>query len=128
MATKAKRPSPVRFFFANAGWSYDPKKQSPMQGRWETARKLAAAEAWARDNGIRFQWHEDPDADRSGIRHHSPLWVCTAHDESGECGMSCGIDLGTDGDPWTYGTVGGGSTYARVCEAELAVEVQSGAI
>lgn len=121
---KIKRERPAAFFFRCAGWSYTPDKETRMQGRWRCAKALASAEAWARETGVRFQWTVDEHCDRSGIDHASPLWSCVAilgEDVIGSCG---GIDLGDNGDPWMSGIPGGGSEYARVMEADLALDAQ----
>ncbi len=121
---KAKRDSPVRFFFKHAGWSYDPAKESSQAGRWRCAKALASAEAWARETGVRYQWQTDDNADRSGIAHDSPLWQCVAIAGEDVVESLSGIDLGSNGDPWMSGIPGGGSDYARVVEAELAGEIR----
>lgn len=113
MATK--RIDPVSFFREHAGWSHDPKVETSAQGRQRCALQLAEAEAWARDVGMRFEWQEEPDADRSGIHHSSPLWSCCAHIDGAIVGSLGGIDLGAFGTPYTH-------AYARVIEAELAQE------
>lgn len=62
MATIKKqtaKQSAYFFFLRNAGYSYDPKTQTPQQGRSETARKLAKAERDARALGYTFQWADD---------------------------------------------------------------------
>ena len=49
------------FFLSRAGYSYDPKTQTPMQGRIESAKRLAGAEKWARANGVYFVWEVSGD-------------------------------------------------------------------
>lgn len=121
-----RRKDPVAFFYEHTGWSYDPKTQTEEEGRQETARSLAAAEAWANDNNVRFSWDHEAYPDYSGIEHRSPLWTCIAFDDEGEPVASLGnIDLGADADPWMHGIPGGGALYARVIEAELACEVMN---
>jgi hypothetical protein len=121
-----------QFFLKHAGYSYDPATQSPMQGRIQCARKLAAAERKARDAGISYQWEYDG-ADSSewiadnedGGRNCNPwqTWACCAipsgedADQYGTAALASlgGIDFGRDGEPW-------GNPYRRVVEAELALE------
>lgn len=47
------------FFFKNAGYSYDPKSQTPKQGRAARARKLAEAERYFDAHDWRIEWWED---------------------------------------------------------------------
>lgn len=134
-----------QFFLKHAGYSWDPKTQTPMQGRIQCARRLAAAERKARDAGISYQWELNPlessaewcEDNEDGGRNCNPYstWVCRA---IGYCGSpddteTCedreykccenprivaslgGIDFGRDGEPW-------GNPYRRVVEAELALE------
>ncbi len=111
----------VAFFHDHAGWSYDPRSETPEEGRMRCARGLAAAEAWASNAGVRYEWrHESEPVDRSGIEHDGPLWEVLAHLD-GQVVGSCGvIDLGRDGDPWH-------DPYARVCEADLAADAMRNA-
>lgn len=111
------------FFWENAGWSYHPDKQTPEQGRTEGAQLLAAAEAFARDAGMRFKWEHETHPDRSGIEHDGPLWMCSAYVGGEEVEHLGNIDLGDGVDPWTGSE---GHTYARVIEAELAYEHYDG--
>lgn len=115
------------FFMANAGYSYDPKNETPMQGRIRCAKALAYAEKRARDAGASFEWSTDPDGssadwiadDQDGGRDNNPwhVWSCVARDGAGKVFASLGsIDFGRDGEPW-------GDSYRRVVEAELACEL-----
>lgn len=105
----------VLFFYDHAGWSYDPKTETEQQGRRRCAASLAAAESRALDLGVRYEWTEDPHADRSGIDHQGPLWGCVAHWNGDTIASLGGIDLGENGSTVTH-------PYARVIEAELALE------
>ncbi len=105
----------VRFFYEHAGWSYDPKTETSQQGRRRCASTLAAAEDRARDLGMRYDWQEESDPDRSGIDHDGPLWVCLAFLGGNVVASLGGIDLGACGTPYTH-------PYARVTEAQLAME------
>ncbi len=118
-----KPVSPVAFFYRNAGYSY-PAGATPAQQRahrLNCARHLAAAESWARDAGVSFEWSVD---DPQGSREWSdetPAWAswqCVARDADGISVASLhGIDFGADRDPWM-------DDYRRVVEAELAAEAR----
>lgn len=114
------------FFFRHAGFSYDPKTETPDQGKQRCAQALAAAELRARDGGYSFQWEIDPHTrsddwkkpDEDGGKYRAPwqTWVCDMYDPQGELVQSLGgIDFGRDGSPF-------GDPYRRVVEAELALE------
>lgn len=110
--------TPRQFFKQYAGWSYDPKKETPAQGKDRGARRLAAAERKASLAGFAFQWQLDPCTDSSDFSNERPpwkLWQCLMLDAEGECRQSLhAIDFGRDKEPW-------GDPYRRVVEAELAV-------
>ena len=111
--------SDVAFFYEHAGFSYDPKTETPEQGNLRGAEALAAAEARGRDEGLSFEWDIDPDVDSSsfsGARPSWSLWCCQAYDADGEKVASLwGCDFGRGGTPY-------GDAYRRVVEAELALE------
>ena len=112
------RQSPVRFFFANAGYSYTPGKETKLQGRWRCARDLASAERIASDRGYSFEWSQDDMTNRDftddGPEYY--LWACVCRDDSGNVVASLGgVDFGYERDPWM-------DDYRRVVEAELASE------
>lgn len=122
--------NPYKFFLKHAGYSYDPKNETPIQGRVRGARALAKAEREARDAGISFQWAPDDylssewiDNNEDGGKNRDPwhTWECIAWipDNTSitpECLASLsGIDFGRGGEPW-------GDPYKRVVEAELALE------
>ncbi len=108
----------VKFFYENAGFSYNPKTETLTQGRARGAKALAKAEAHALDSGYVFEWSYD-DVDSSEWSDETPpyvQWVCIMRDADGKVLASLGgIDFGRDGEPW-------GSSYKRVVEAELASE------
>lgn len=123
---ETKQETAEQFFYREAGYSYDPKKETKAQGRRRCARILADAERRASEAGISFQWEIDMGAssadwiadDEDGGRNKDPwaVWECVARDGSGKVIASlCGIDFGRDGEPW-------GDPYRRVVEAELALE------
>jgi len=109
----------VAFFFEYAGYSRDPKKETPTQARRRCARALASAERKAWRAGFSFNWSIDPDTDSSDFSDEKPPWQlyqCAVFDAKGTILASLhGIDFGRDGH---YS----GDTYARVVEAELAAE------
>ena len=127
-----------QFFLKHAGYSYDPKTETQMQGRVRCARNLARAEREARDGGIWFKWEIDPDTlssdwvddNQDGGKNCTPwqTWICHAcspHESPGRfSNLSTiiaslgGIDFGRAGEPW-------GNPYRRVVEAELALEALS---
>lgn len=113
----------VRFFYANAGWSYHPAKETPEEGHQRCAERLAAAEVWASENAVSLEWEEDEYADRSFLpkRDNRPLFSCLRRTHDGRIASCGGIDLGRQG---TESKVkGGGKNYMRVMAAELALEL-----
>jgi hypothetical protein len=111
----------VAFFLEHAAWSYDPANETEAEGRARAAVQFAAAEVWAAQTGIMFDWSVDREVDSSewddsGADPHD-AWVCVAYNEAGEVVASLGgIDLGSQGTPW-------GHSYARCVQAELAAQV-----
>ncbi len=104
----------VAFFLEHAGWSWNPKTETEQQGRHRCAQALTDAEAWALDQGIRYEWQEELCPDRSGVEHNGALWLCLAWLGGKVVGSLGGIDLGPEGEPWNV-------PYGRVVEAELAL-------
>lgn len=51
----------ARFFYREAGYSYDPATETRNAGRWRCAKALAKAEAFGRERGYHFVWIEDGD-------------------------------------------------------------------
>jgi hypothetical protein len=105
-----------RFFFDHAGWSYNPKTETPLEGRLQCAQALARAERAAREMGVTFQWEDDWMVDHQKeydcYEDGGPQTCqsCIARDASGKVRASLGcID---DAD----------ANYRRVIEAELADE------
>ena len=109
-----------QFFYDNAGFSYDPKTQSPDQGHIATAKALAAAETWLlTESGYSFGESPDPDSDESFMGDKSQeyrnqwsgkAWVSVIEDEYGTV-LAC------------LGGCYGDSKYKRVVRAELALEL-----
>ena len=103
-----KTQSASRFFFEHAGYSYDPKKETKLQGRWRCATALALAERKANDAGLSFEWPVDPDSNFSEEKPAWSLWQCLARGQDNEVVASLGgIDFGRRGEPW-------GDPYERV--------------
>lgn len=124
----AKQPTAkqraYRFFYANAGSSYDPKRETKQQGRARGARLLAKAERDAANLGYTFSWREDyadyknslwdhaywcQDA-AAGVEHTHEVWGCVMLDENEQHAQSLWAII----DP--------SAAYRRVVEAELALE------
>ena len=108
------------FFLSHAGYSYDPKTQTPMQGRIEGAKKLTKAEQWACETGMYFVW-EISDINASDFSDENyPLWDCFAYQRTDggsiQRGVIGAVDFGTGETP-------DGSPYARVVCAELALDL-----
>ena len=105
------------FFMENAGFSYDPKKETKEEGQLRGALALARAERDAKSAGFRFEWTEDNETTRS-FRDEGPhyvLHVCCCYTGSGELISALGgIDQGEDGN--TH------DVNARCVEAEVALE------
>lgn len=107
------------FFFAHAGYSWNPKTQTEEQGKRECAERLARAEEWASANGYSFDWRPDHVTSKKFSNEQPPwmLWQAAIFDPDGTIvGGLGGVDFGRDGQPW-------GDNYRRVVEAELALEV-----
>lgn len=103
----------VNFFFENAGWSYDPKKETSDQGKLRCAQALAHAEAEARKRGWSVCWDYDPEPYQRGDaeeRVPDEVFVAILYDENTIPRAS----LGGIGDPTPE--------YRRVIAAELAHE------
>ncbi len=110
---KTRVLTPYHFFLKWAGYSYDPKTETPFQGRQKCAKQLAQAERYARDRGATFTWTRD----YHGLPNRRK-WGCIARDCTGNVFASLwGIDFKGKGTPWD------GDPYRRVVEAELACEL-----
>lgn len=106
-----------RFFTRHADYSYDPKTETPAQGRRRGGKSLAAAEAYAQAHGWGFEWEAEPyyscaddiTCDQPGEHEHEVL-SCVLRDATGRVLASLGMIY----DP--------SREYARVVQAELAAE------
>lgn len=105
-----------KFFYEHAGYSVA-SGEDPEQARRENARELAEARERALDEGFDFSWQHDGTTSEE-FTDEEPfydLWACDLLDPDGEMVENLsGIDFGPDGDD--------GDNYARVVEAELAVQ------
>ena len=114
-----KTNSAVRFFFREAGYSYDPKTEKPLTGRWRGAYQLADAERHARTMEWSYRWEPDLEpidyitgSDGNDDEQPDELLGCVLVNSRGEVlGSLWGI-----GDP--------SAAYRRVVEAELALEAR----
>lgn len=106
------------FFYYHAGYAYDPKTETPEQGAWRSARRLARAENLARDHeSARFEWDYDPDIDSSDFDDEHPIrpcYICKVYVDNNQVANLGGIDLDPD--------LGLNDPYCRVIEAELTLE------
>lgn len=105
------------FFYEHAGHSFDPKRETPEQGRRRGARQLAEAEQWAKDEGYDFVWRDDDDpllGDVPEDEVSGAFWVAM-EDEQGDIVQSLGSVLEGHDER-------ANRRYRRVVEAELALE------
>lgn len=107
----------AQFFFDQAGFSWDPKKETEHEGRLRCAQQLANAEAHAKRVGLSFEWSLDDITSQefSDEKPYYQLWVCVAWRGNKVVGSCGGIDFGRGGQP-------SGNPYKRVMEAELSLE------
>lgn len=116
----------VQFFHDNAGWSYDPRRESSEQGRQRCAYALAAAEAWAENMGMRFTWEDDWDV--GSHREHYGADSAYSDGEPTTC-ETCIAWKPLPYDGWqdvaSLGCIDDATDdYRRVIAAELAMEVR----
>jgi hypothetical protein len=129
------RQTAYHFFVSQAGYSYDPKVETALQGRQRAAKRLAAAERWADAQRLVAVWQNDPDcgpddfdfeADKDHVREHGAVGCilyrpCDDHGtecKHAEClGSLWGITESLDNRQR--------DAYRRVVEAELALEAMA---
>jgi hypothetical protein len=113
---ETKMSKDVKFFYDNAGYSYDPNTETADQGRFKGAKDLADAEIYARDNDWVFTWEWDDCGDFDNHdewcdikgQHDHNIEACILRDANGNVLESlCSI---VDAD----------NNYRRAVEAELA--------
>lgn len=107
----------ARFFFLNAGWSYDPKTETPKEGRTRCAIGMAEDEAYAAGARWRTDWVADDTPWDSDIPDYEPEEVlgCILRDADGDVLASL------------WGIADPDTNYVRVIEAELAGEARANA-
>lgn len=112
----------AEFFYTHGCKSYNPKSTvHRLDQYWNNAEALADALARAHRSDIRFAWRLDGWTNRDWTLEGPEYgtWECGAYDTAGSCLAALGgIDLGEHGHPDT-------EAYARIVEAELALEAQS---
>ncbi|MGB7728409.1 MAG: hypothetical protein WBL50_10275 [Candidatus Acidiferrum sp.] len=108
------------FFYENAGYSYDPKKETAEQGRIRCAKQLADAERLAVSYGFTFEWEEDWSIG-SHRKYYGEDSVYADHEPH-----TCESCIVRDEDVNVLGSLGciddADSNYRRVIQAELADE------
>ena len=121
-ARPSKKAAPVegepltadeQFFYDNAGSSYDPATETFAEGCVRGARKLAAAEQHAHEQGWIYLWEDDGCACSICDTKHEQ--ICLLYDKAGTFKRLL-ASLG--------GICGATPEYRRVVEAELACEAQ----
>lgn len=96
------------FFYNHAGFSYDPISETREEGRVRCAKRLAAAEQWAKDENVSYEWLENTHDDGFlGSPETCEVLIATHHNHEAILG---GIDDATD-------------DIRRVVEAELALQL-----
>ncbi len=113
------RQTAYAFFLRHAGWSYDPAKETSIEGRRRCARVLAEAEKEGTELGLVADWEPDDDPDASFLSQEdlesARFHVCIIRDAEGYVLASLG---GIHEDVRREGF----EDYMRVVRAELFVE------
>lgn len=107
-----------QFFYDNAGWSHHPDKETSENGHRRSARELAEAEAYARAKNWNCTWEPDPDPWDGDVPYDGPLWGATLRDDKGNILASL----------WSIAVEHEGDPYARVVNAQLALEAMDEAM
>ncbi len=125
-----RRETPYQFFLKHAGYSYDPMKETPLQGRRRCAEQLAEAEKEMEARGWVAEWRVDDE--RAYCYCDSP--TCRYHENSNYkwttlyCVLyhPCDCDRCSDKHRDILGSLCGiinpDYNYRRVVEAELALD------
>lgn len=118
-SVRATHGGVTAFFYAHAGWSYDPKTETSDVGRLRCAIAAARAESDGCAAGLSFDWSIDPDSRSTDWRDDGAdyaQWQCICRDADGAIVDALGgIDFGPDGSPWA-------DPYRRCVESDLAAE------
>ena len=104
-------PKQIQFFIDQAGYSYDPKTETPEQGRERCALALAEAETRAAQEGVTYDWSIDRDGCGCEDEGEHESYSVLALDANGHVFASLGAVCGLTRE------------YRRVVEAELACEL-----
>lgn len=111
-----------KFFFDNAGFSYNPATQTPEEGHRECAVALAAAEVWGTLNGLTVEW-----ADDWSIGDHCAEFDCYYDNDTGP--ETCETAVARDAAGSILASLccidDATNDYRRVVEAELAYEAMA---
>jgi len=99
-----------QFFYDNAGGCYDPATETWEEGRTRSAVRLAQAETWAVQEGLRYCWWPDPDGCCMDDCDHADCEYCELVHPDGIVRESLS------------GICGATPDYRRVVQAELALE------
>lgn len=90
----------------------------------QQAKDMAAAERWALDNDVAFDWEQDDITNRDFTdegEEYSP-WRVAARHPDGETAALGGVDFGEGKDPWSNRET---DIYKRATEAELSMELMA---
>jgi hypothetical protein len=117
-----RRALAVKFFYANAGYSYDPKTETAEQGRQRCAEILASAEEHFIASGWHLEWQDDWD-----IGSHRDFYgedSCYAKREPRTCEGAILKDSAGNVLASLWCIDNATMDYRRVIRAELASEAQ----
>lgn len=103
-----------QFFYDNAGWGYDPKRETAEHGRACGAVLLASAERQMQlTEGAEVTWEDDPEPWDGDVPWDGPVYGAVLRKGSEVLGSLWGITLAGEL---------GSDPYCRVVAAELALE------
>lgn len=104
-----------QFFYDNAGYSYDPKTETKVEGRRRCAAALAAAERRLKDGPFFIDYEPDNEPWDGDVPYDGPIWYVGLYSVEGATDSrllgGMGMVACEEGDP-----------YMRVVAAELALE------
>ena len=126
--TKAppKLTADEKFFFDNAGYSYDSKTETAVEGKIRCAKQLALAERAAQLSEVKYDWqYEDfPIEDALDPSVYDTREEFKAYCDKYRDNHLCAIIRSKDGEVLgSLGSIiGADANYRRVIEAELALE------
>lgn len=115
-----------QFFLKNAGYSFDPAKETREQGKRRCAREMAKAESTAVERGWYIEWREDFDgcAGCECGSNECPCFRSKGNRTSYHEPQGCVVYDEPRGNVLAslWGICGADSNYRRVIQAELALE------